>query len=229
MTKKQSTTAIVAGATGLVGKQLVKLLLDHPAYLRVIVLVRRDLGISHPKLVQKLISFDHLEEELDVGTVRQADVFCALGTTIRQAGSQEAFRQVDYVYPFILGKLAKKYGAAKMIIVTAMGSSDKSKLFYNRVKGELQRDLIQLNLPRLVILQPSFMLGNRDEKRLGERAGIIAFQLLRPFMIGPLSQYKAVHSADVSRVMVEAARRKTPKLEVIGSDDIARKASRLNA
>ncbi|SDF16227.1 HIM1 protein [Fontibacillus panacisegetis] len=225
MSKKQSATAVVAGATGLVGQQLVKLLLDHPAYRRVIVFVRRDMGISHPKLVQRLISYDRLEEELDGATIKQADVFCTLGTTIRQAGSQEAFRQVDYAYPFTLGKQAKKYGAAKMVIVTAMGSSDKSKLFYNRVKGELERDLIALNLPRLVILRPSFMLGNRKEKRLGERAGIIAFQLLRPFMIGPLSQYKAVHSSDVAQVMIEAARRKTPALEFIGSDDIARKAS----
>lgn len=116
----------------------------------------------------------------------------------------------------VLGKQAKRYGAAQMVIVTAMGSSDQSKLFYNRVKGEMELELTALNF-------------NRKEKRLGERAGIIAFQLLRPFMIGPLSQYKAVHSSDVAQVMVEAARRKTPKLEFIGSDDIARNASSLNA
>lgn len=229
MAIKQSTIAVVAGATGLVGQQLVKRLLDHSAYRRVIVFVRRELDISHPKLVQRLISYDQFEEALDEATMKDADVFCTLGTTIRQAGSQEAFRKVDYSYPLVLGKQAKKYGAAKLLIVTAMGSSPQSTLFYNRVKGELERDLKALNLPRLVIMQPSLMLGNRKEKRLGERAGIIVFQLVRPFLIGPLSQYRAVHSADVAQVMVEAARRSTPKLEVFGSNDIARKAKGLNA
>lgn len=229
MTKKQSSTAVVAGATGLVGQQLVKLLVNHPAYSRVIVFVRRDLGISHPKLVQRIISYDRFEEELDEATMKNADVFCALGTTIRQAGSQEAFRQVDYTYPLVLGKQAKRYGAAKLVIVTAMGSSAQSKLFYNRVKGELERDLMGLDLPKLIILRPSFMLGNRKEKRLGERAGIIAFQLLRPLMFGPFSQYKAVHSSDVAQVMVDAARRNTPKIMIIESNDITRTANRLNA
>ncbi|MEO3944910.1 NAD-dependent epimerase/dehydratase family protein [Gorillibacterium sp. CAU 1737] len=226
MSKKQSTTAVVAGATGLVGQQLVRQLLEHPAYRQVIVLVRRDMGLSHPKLVQKLISFDRLGEEVGSEILKQADVFCTLGTTIKQAGSQEAFRKVDYTYPLELGRAARKYGAAKMIVVTAMASSDKSKLFYNRVKGELERELIRLSLPRLVILRPSFMLGNRDKKRLGEKMGIIMFQFLRPFMVGPFSQYKAVHSKSVAWVMVDASLRTGPKLEVIESNDIAQRAAR---
>nr|WP_145402092.1 NAD(P)H-binding protein [Paenibacillus xylanexedens] len=226
MRKKQSSTAVVAGASGLVGQQLVQMLLDHPAYSRVIVLVRRNLEISHPKLKQQVVSFDRFEEELGGVMLKGADVFCTLGTTIKQAGSQEAFRKVDYEYPLILGREAKRQGASQMILVTAMGSSDKSRLFYNRVKGELERDLIALNLKRLVFLRPSFMLGNRQEKRLGERFGIIAFQLLRPLLIGPFTQYRAVHSADVAKVMVHSAARKLPKLEIIESNDIAQKAKK---
>ncbi|AET60965.1 oxidoreductase [Paenibacillus terrae HPL-003] len=225
MAKKQGATAVVAGATGLVGQQLVKLLLKHPAYRRVVVLVRRDMGMSHPKLIQKQLSFDRLQEELDGTLLKNADVFCALGTTIRQAGSQGAFRQVDYAYPLALGQAAKQHGAAKFLIVTAMGSSERSTLFYNRVKGEVERDLRHLGLPRVVLLRPSFMLGDREERRLGEKAGIIAFQLLRPFMIGSLSRFKAVHSRDVAQVMIQAARQKAPAWEAINSDEIARRAT----
>lgn len=223
-TKKQQAqgaTAVVAGATGLVGRNLVQLLLDHHAYSRVVVIVWRGLGISHPKLEERHISFDRLEEELDGDLLQGADVFCALGTTIKQAGSQEAFRRVDYTYPLELGRAARRFGASRFIIVTAMGSSAASKLFYNRVKGEIERDLAALGLSRLVILRPSLLLGNRTESRPGERAAILLSRPLGALMIGPLARYKAIESSDVALAMVKAARMDGPSLQVLESNAIA--------
>ncbi|MHA7962579.1 oxidoreductase [Paenibacillus sp. CAU 1782] len=219
--KALELTAVVAGATGLVGKDLVHLLLNHHAYSRVIVLVRRGLGIAHPKLEERHISFDRLAEELDGDLLYGADVFCALGTTIKQAGSKEAFRRVDYTYPLELGRAAQRFGASRFIIVTAMGASAASKIFYNRVKGEAERDLTALGLPRLVILRPSLLLGNRTESRPGERAAILLSRPLGALMIGPLARYKAIESSDVALAMVKAARMAGPSLQILESNAIA--------
>ncbi|OMF45802.1 SDR family oxidoreductase [Paenibacillus peoriae] len=181
-TQKEAVTAIVAGATGMMGRQLVKLLLEHPAYARVIVLVRRDMGISHPKLVQKQVSFDQLEEQLDGTLVKDADVFCTLGTTMGQAGSKAAFRRVDNDYPVALGRAALRHGAASYIVVTAMWSSVRSLMFYTRVKGEAERYLLALGLPRLVFLRPSLLIGDREyEKRLNRLIEIIVESRIRDF------------------------------------------------
>ncbi|MFC7678872.1 NAD(P)H-binding protein [Paenibacillus sp. GCM10028914] len=227
MIKSQGVTAIVAGATGLVGRELVKMLLNHPAYNRVVVLVRREIGLSHPKLEERHISFDRLEQEVEGEMFKDADVFCSLGTTIKQAGSQEAFRRVDHDYPLALGRVARQNGAASFIIVTAMGSSDRSKLFYNRVKGETERDLALLGLSRLVVLKPSLMFGDRAENRPGERAAIVIFRLIGALMIGPLARYRAIESRIVSQVMVLAARREGPSLEVLESEQISALAARV--
>lgn len=121
-------TAVVAGATGLVGRELVRQLLEHPSYSQVIALVRRELTFSHPKLKEIIVSFDRLEDELDEEQLRNSHVFCALGTTIKNSGSKEAFRKVDYAYPLALGRAANRFSAARFVIVTAMGSNEKSIL-----------------------------------------------------------------------------------------------------
>jgi uncharacterized protein YbjT (DUF2867 family) len=221
MEKSRGATAIVAGATGLVGRELVKMLLNHPAYNRVVVLVRREIGLSHPKLEERHIVFDRLEKEVEGELFKDADVFCSLGTTIKQAGSQEAFRRVDYDYPLALGRVARQNGAAGFIIVSAMGSSDRSRMFYNRVKGETERDLALLGLSRLVVLKPSLMFGDRTENRPGERAAIVIFRLFGALMIGPLARYKAIESRKVAQAMILAARREGPRLEVLESEEIS--------
>lgn len=219
------STAVVAGATGLVGRKLVQLLLDHPAYSRIVVIVRRELGIAHPKLEERIISFESLGEELDGKLLQGADVFCALGTTIKQAGSQESFRRVDYTYPLELGRAARRFGASCFILVTAMGSSVASRFFYSRVKGELERDLTALKLPRLVILRPSLLLGHRTESRAGERAAILLSRPLGALMIGPLARYKAIKGSDVALAMLKAARMDGSSLQVLESNAIAKLAA----
>ncbi len=226
MSQPHGMKAVVAGATGMVGRELVRQLLEDPAYSRVTALVRRELGLAHPKLEERIVSFDRLEEEeANAERWQGAEVFCALGTTIRQAGSQAAFRQVDYAYPMALGRIARRYGAAGYVIVTAMGASERSMFFYSRVKGETERDLAALGLPRLVVLRPSLLLGDRPEKRFGERAAIVLFRLLGGLLIGPLAKYRAIEGRDVARAMIKAARRKEPAHEILESDEIAKLAT----
>lgn len=221
MVQLQGLTAVVAGATGLVGRELVRLLLKDPSYSRVIALVRRELGLSHPKLEERNVSFDRLEEEMDEELLRDANVFCALGTTIKQAGSKEAFRRVDYAYPLALGRASRRYGAARFVIVTAMSASERSMMFYSRVKGETERDLAALGLSCLVVLRPSLLLGKRTENRTGERLAIALSRPLGAIMIGPLAKYRAIDSRDVACAMIAAARIEGPSFKVLESDEIS--------
>ncbi len=224
--RKQVNRAVVAGATGMMGRQLVQLLLEDPAYQRIIVLVRRSLGISHPKLVEKHISFDRLENELDASVLKDADVYCTLGTTMKQAGSKEAFLKVDHAYPLALAKAALKHGAASFIIVSAMWASEQSRMFYTRVKGQLERELLSLGLPRLVILRPSLVLGVREDESFSDRASYTIFRLIDPVLVGKLARMKAIPCKNVAQAMIMTAHESGPAVEVLESEEISFKTSK---
>lgn len=219
--------AVVAGATGLVGRELVRLLLKEPAYTEVILIVRRSTGLTHSKLQEKILHFDELEKtELDLAG---ADVFCALGTTIKKAGTQEAFRQVDYVYPLTLGRMAKEQGAKQFLIISSMGANALSRMFYSRVKGEVEEALGELGLPALHIFRPSLLLGNREEFRLGERFGSALSSKLLPLFSGPLRKYRPIEAAGVARAMCLTAQGDRSGVHVYESDEIAQKSGREKA
>jgi len=192
-------TALLSGASGLVGSELLKLLLDRPDYGQVKALVRKPLPVEHPKLEQIVCDFDRLA--LYAEHFRVDDVYCCLGTTIKTAGSQEAFRKVDFAYPLAMAELAKESGAQKFLIITALGSDAKSKIFYSRVKGEVEEAIKQLSLPSLHIFQPSFLLGDRAEFRLGEKIAAMLSPVLSIFLIGRLSKFKPIRAKDVALAM----------------------------
>ncbi|MEH7109214.1 oxidoreductase [Bacillus sp. JJ1764] len=196
--------AVVAGATGLVGKQLVQLLLNDPEYYEITLLVRRSTGITHPKIHERIVDFDYLDRE--ILNLKDADVFCTLGTTIKKAGSQEAFRKVDYVYPLALGKLAQEQIAKQFLLITSMGANPSSSTFYIRVKGEVEQALRKLNLPVLHIFRPSLLLGDREKFRFGERFAAITSGLLSPMFFGPLRKYKPVYDRTVAMAMLQVAK-----------------------
>jgi uncharacterized protein YbjT (DUF2867 family) len=212
----------MAGATGLVGGHVLRRLLAHPSYSRVEVLVRRELPIRVPKLIQHIVDFEHLDAGL------ADDVFCCLGTTIAKAGSQEAFRHVDHDYPLALARLGKAAGTQQFLMVSSLGADARSSVFYLRVKGETERDIAATGLPKVVFMRPSFLFGERLEQRTGERAAAFIGRMIAPLLVGPLRKYGPIHADDVAAAMLYAANHDV-RPGPIESDEIARLARQENA
>lgn len=207
---------LLAGATGLVGSLCLRRLLADPAFTRVVVLVRRPVAHIHPRLEQHVVDFARLDDARELFKVDK--VMCTLGTTIKQAGSQERFREVDHDYPLRLARLGLEQGARHFLLVSALGANPRSGVFYNRVKGEVEAGMRAFAYPQLTIVRPSLLLGERQEFRFGEEVG----KRLAFLMPG---KYKPVQADDVAKVLVEAARRESPGVEVIESDEIRRRAA----
>jgi uncharacterized protein YbjT (DUF2867 family) len=211
-------TALLLGATGLVGGELLTLLLADPEYGRVTVLVRRNLPRMHAKLVQRVVDFKDLSKAADAYKVD--DVFCCLGTTIKKAGSQEAFRVVDYEYPLESAKLAARQGAGQYLLITALGADAKSSVFYNRVKGEVEDAVGKLPLKSLHIFRPSLLLGDRQESRTGEKLATAVMKPLGFLLVGPLKKYRGIQASTVAQAMLRTAKRNVAGRHAYNSDVI---------
>jgi uncharacterized protein YbjT (DUF2867 family) len=216
----EAKRALLAGATGLVGGFCLRRLLADRRYASVTVWSRSPLAVAHPKLTVALIDFSGLPSSPD----RFDEVFCCLGTTIRKAGSQAAFRRVDHDYPVALAKVGKAAGAGVFIMISALGADARSSVFYNRIKGEAETDIAAMGLPRAVFLRPSILLGSRKENRPGERIGILAGRLIAPLLVGRMAKYRPIDADAVAAAMISAAN--DPAIEgAVESDRIARLAA----
>jgi uncharacterized protein YbjT (DUF2867 family) len=206
-------STILVGATGLVGAECLRLLLADRAFARVVVLARRPLeGVgAAPKLVAHVVDFEHLEAHADLFTADQ--LICCLGTTIGQAGSKERFRAVDFGIPLALARLGVERGVRHVLLVSALGAGAHSRVFYNRVKGELEEALSALPLRSLSIVRPSLLLGEREEFRLGERIAQ-RFAFLMP------GKYAAIRAADVAAALVRLAKEDAPGRRVVESAEM---------
>jgi uncharacterized protein YbjT (DUF2867 family) len=214
--------AWVAGATGLVGRLLVGELTSRPEVANVTALVRKAEGRVLAKLEEQVVEFEKIELELAGRTATH--VFCCLGTTIAKAGSEAAFRQVDHEYPLALGRAAVSARAKKFFVVTALGADPSSRIFYNRVKGELERDLAGLGLPELHVFRPSLILGDRADRRVLEKITMGAARPLGPLFVGPLRRYRPIEATHVARAMVNVAlgRGRSDRVNVYESDELAK-------
>lgn len=203
---------LLAGATGLVGRECLALLLDDPAFDRVVTVTRRPLLPHHlsSKLEAHVVDFD----ADDLRPLLAVDaIICALGTTMRSAGSEAAFRRVDFDYPLALARLGLEQGASHFLLVSALGANPRSRVFYNRVKGELEQRILALPFRAITIVRPSLLLGERAEFRLGEEvAKRFAFVLPR--------RYAPVPARAVATVLVNAARENAPGHRIIESSEI---------
>jgi uncharacterized protein YbjT (DUF2867 family) len=211
-------SVMLVGATGLVGRECLRLLLADDAFGRIIVVTRRPLSpeVRSPKLETHVLDFDHLNE---YDTLFRVDaILCALGTTIRAAGSRTRFRTVDYEYPLAFAKLGRRQGCEHFLVVSALGANSQSRVFYNRVKGQLEESLRGLGYPRLTIVRPSLLLGPRAELRLGEE---VAKRVTR--WLGPLvpRAFKPVEARTVATAIVRAARENGSGVRIIESGEIA--------
>jgi len=219
-----SRTALVAGASGLVGSHLLRLLLENPAYVRVTVLARRELPLAHKKLEQRVLTFDRLAQIADFPRVH--DVFCCLGTTMKQAGSPEAFRAVDYTYVVELARVAVRHRASQYLVVTALGADPRSRIFYSRVKGETEEALRRLQFEAIQIFRPSWLVGARTKSRPTERVAGILGRLVAWAFAGPLARYRPIKAEAVARALVRVALEAPRGTHVYQSDEIRRLGAR---
>jgi len=193
-------TALLLGATGLVGSHVLEQLYVDDRYDSVVVFSRKSLKNRHPKLIEHLVDFNdfkawqkHLMGE---------DLFSCLGTTMKNAGSKEAQYLVDYTYPYNIAKRAKLNGVMNYALISSVGANENSKVFYTKMKGELDRDISSLFFKRTIIVRPSFIDGERNEKRLGEQLGLKIMRALKfiPF----ISKYRPMPAGDIAHCMIEA-------------------------
>jgi uncharacterized protein YbjT (DUF2867 family) len=216
-------SALLVGATGLVGSHVLRRLLVHPDYARVTLWLRRELAVQHPKLVQSIVDFERLQQY--AASLDAQDVFVTLGTTIKKAGSQQAFYRVDYNYPFQVAHLAQQRGAQRFLMVSAVDANPGSRVFYSRVKGEAEEAIGALGLPSVWFFRPSLLLGKRAELRRGERIGEGVGRLIAPLLIGRLRKYRPIAADAVAAAMVYVATHDSPPPGAIESDEIARLAA----
>ena len=205
--------AAVAGATGLVGQALVWQLAEDDSWSEVRALVRRALPaeLSAPRVVPVQVNFAELDPPPDWAAV--SHVFCALGTTMRQAGSPDAFRRVDFDYTVGLARSALARGARHFLLVSAVGASPRSRFFYSRIKGEVERAVGSLGFVSVTIARPSLLLGRRQAPRPAEQVGKV-LGLLAP------SRWKPVPATAVARALVEAARRDSPGVHILENREL---------
>jgi uncharacterized protein YbjT (DUF2867 family) len=209
-------TAIIIGATGLIGNTLVEQILENPAYSKVVLLLRKPLTISHPKLVQEVIDFD----KPDASKIMGDDLFCAMGTTLAKAGSKEGQYKIDCTYPFEIGKIAKANGVKQYILVSAVGANYDSSNFYLRTKGDLEKKIESLGFQNFVSLRPSMLLGDRGEFRLGEKIGMVLSNVLSPLLFGSLRKYHGIEASDVAKAMQRFANQGLSGVKYVEYDEM---------
>jgi uncharacterized protein YbjT (DUF2867 family) len=221
----QKKTALLVGASGLVGSFCLRLLLQTDWYANVIVVGRKALPIEHPKLRQLVIDFDKLDTYKD--SLIADDVYCTLGTTISKAGSRDNFYKVDYTYVVKLAAITSANFASQFLVVSAMGANPDSSFFYNRVKGQMENTVKPMPFLGVHIFQPSLLLGPRPEKRFGESIAAFFMTKLDFLFTGKLKKYKAIPAEDVAKAMLYAAMQEGAGIKIHDSDTIRQEAALL--
>ena len=195
--------AIVLGSTGMVGSQLVDLLISTTEYAEIITFVRRPSGKTHPKLKEYVVNFDDIQSW---SQYIQGDVlFSSMGTTLAQAKSKENQFKIDYTYQYNVAEIASKNEVNTYVLVSSAGANSKSSTFYMQMKGKLDEAVKSLAFKNLIILRPGQLYGDRNENRLGEKIGLSVMFFLNK--IGILSKYKPIHAMEVAKAMLSAVKK----------------------
>jgi len=215
---KVDKTAIVFGATGLIGSLLLQHLCESPVYSQVITFSRKSIHFNHPKLKEVFNYFTNLSSIKK--SLHGDDLFCCLGTTIKKAGSQENFRKVDFDLPVQLAKMAEENKFKGFFVVSSIGADPKSSNFYLRTKGEMEKEILDCSIPRIAVVRPSMLLGNRDEFRFGESVGKIFMKPLSVFFIGKYRKYRAIHADTVARALIQIANDDCCDQDIYESDEL---------
>jgi uncharacterized protein YbjT (DUF2867 family) len=209
-----ANSVAIIGATGLVGSECVRQFAESQHFARVVALARRSLpdALAESRVETRIVDFDRLDAAAE--HFRVSHIVCALGTTIKKAGSQERFRRVDHDYPLAAAHLGLRQGARHFLLVSALGANARSRIFYNRVKGDVENAIRALPYRSVTIVRPSLLLGERGEFRLGEWIG----KLFAGIVPG---RYKPVHAREVAATLLRAAVEDRVGLRVIESREIS--------
>lgn len=209
-------TAVVIGSSGLVGSELIQTLQASPHYDHVLLLNRRTSGMAQTKISERIIDF----EAPDLTGVVADDFYCALGTTLRKAGSQAAQYAVDHDYPCRIAAGLKALGVKRIGLVSSVGADARAGSFYLRTKGQLEEAIVALGFEQTVIARPSVLIGKRAEFRFGEEVAISVLRIFSPLLFGGLRKYQGVEARAVARCLVQAVTAGSPGVQVIESDQI---------
>jgi uncharacterized protein YbjT (DUF2867 family) len=201
--KTKDKTALVFGATGLVGSELTNLLLSNDHYDCIKIFVRKKSDFQHPKLVQLVNNLDNPEEI--AAEITGDDLYCCLGTTREKAGSREAFEWVDLHLPLKIAEIALKNEVRKYLVVSSIGAKPHSRNFYLRTKGIMEKGILAFNFDTICIVRPSILLGQRNERRIPEEIGKFMVRFFSFIFIGPLKKYKGIQAETVARAMIRLA------------------------
>jgi len=210
--------AIIAGASGLIGSELLSLLLADAVYTEVVALVRKELPVQHKKLVQLIIDFDQLTNY--ASAITGDVIFCCLGSTQKKTPDLNIYRKIDHDYPVQLAQLAFKNSVKQYHLVSALGADISSGNFYLKMKGETEHDIEDTGLKSLHIYQPALLTGNRKEFRLGEKFATAAMKIINPLLTGNLKKYRSIPAATVARAMYKQSLNQDEGLFIHPSDHI---------
>lgn len=199
-------TAIIIGATGLTGSLLLTKLLTHSDYSKIIIFGRKSVGFTHNKLNEVICDVINIDEQKE--QFKADEVFCCIGTTAKKTPNKELYKSIDYGIPLKCAQLSKENNISRLFIISAIGVNPNSSIFYNRIKGKMERDVLKILPNNVTFLQPSLILGNRGEVRIGERIGVVLMKGLSFLMIGPLKKYKAIQAKTIANAMVLLAKQK---------------------
>jgi len=209
---------IIAGATGLIGRKLTSMFISSPSVSSITVLTRRDAGFDSSKVRELIIDYDKISSLVPEFEADAA--YCCLGTTMKNAGSREAFYQVDHDYVVEFARTAKNAGINRFFVITAMGADEGSMFFYNRVKGKTEKDLKAIGFSELHILRPSLLLGDRKENRSGEAIGQKVMNAISFLLVGPFRKYRPIRDTTVARAMLVLSERESNGIFVHDSAEI---------
>ena len=216
--KKSEKTAVVFGSTGLVGKELLSQLISGSDYEKVVAVVRKKLSNPDPKVEQ--VQIDNFESLMDLkDKLKAQSFFCCIGTTIKTAGSKEAFVKVDHDIPKRIAQLAEALSIPSLVVISSIGADAASSNFYLRTKGEMEKSVREVYRGKLRIVRPSLLMGNRNEFRFGEKASAGFMKAFGWMFAGPLRKYRGIYARDVARVMIKISRFKSDKV-IFQSDEL---------
>jgi len=215
-------TAIILGATGFTGNILLNKLLADSRHSKIKIFTRRPLRFENPKVTEILCDL------LDVDSYRENffgdEVFCCIGTTTKKTPDKTLYRKIDFGIPVNSAILCKENGIDTFVVMSSMGANAKSSIFYNRTKGEMEDTVLEQNIKNTYILRPSIIGGNRGERRIGEKVGIVVMKLIQPLLIGSLRKYRAIKAETIATAMIELASNGSDK-QIILSDEIQKVAN----